>query len=324
MKSFKNSDLYQKFVSHIEEKNWFSAGDGTCAVAVSGGGDSMALLMMLCEYLGAENVVALHFDHGLRDESEEEGQWLKGMVHTHGIGCEVQRWDHASLAGNKQQAARQARYNFFAEKCAELKLSSVAVAHNRDDIVETMLMRLGRGSGLKGLAAMEDEASIEGAPVVRPLMFASRQEIRDFLNEYDIPYLNDPSNEDDQFYRVRVRRLQATLDGSGISFEHMAASAKSLRRAEKTVQFYANQAYENCVTLDGTSAVLSLSVLDMPEEVQLRVLERVILDVNPQPMAPRTSKRISVFAKMKSGDRKFSLGGVVFEKAVDEYRLTKE
>lgn len=328
-KSIEGDVLYKKFKEHVTEKGWFSAGGKPCAVAVSGGGDSVALALMLVTLLGAENVHILHFDHGLRDESASEALWVTSLFSKMGVQVSSQRWVHEGECcdvqggsmpsqsppmGNIQQAARQARYAFFKEVCIREGLPFVCIAHNLDDVAETFLMRLGRGSGLKGLACMEEEAHLDDLSLLRPLLFTSRAEIRAFLKSVDAPHMDDPSNENEKFFRIRVRGLQSELAKAGVTFESIVATVKSLKRAEKALDSWAENLFESVFVAQADGYVLDFDFQALDEEVALRVLEKTILKVAPAPLAPRTSKRLHLLHKMQKGERKMSLGGVFFEK----------
>ncbi len=207
----------------------------------------MALARLSADYAKAGNhgVVALIVDHGLRSDSAVEAAQAKEWCERSGLTARILTWRGAKPESGVQAAARNARYHLLAEAAAEQGVSAVLTAHSADDQAETLLMRLARGAGVTGLAAMEDEISIAagaGAPVrlLRPLLPFSRDALTATVNRYGQEYIDDPSNEDLTFERVRVRRFMSDAVASGVldraalarSAIHMAAARRETRAAE--------------------------------------------------------------------------------------------
>ena len=166
---------------------------------VSGGPDSVALLRVVVE-LGGEPVV-LHVDHGLRgEESREDAEFVRELCRKLNVRCEVRR---LGLDGgsNLQERARDERYRLAGEVAAGMGLGVVATGHTADDVAETVLMNLARGTGLRGLAGIPP---VRGN-VQRPLIGCTRREILDYLEEIDQPYRTDPTNLTGKYARNRVR-----------------------------------------------------------------------------------------------------------------------
>lgn len=188
------------------------AADAPFLVAVSGGGDSLALLLLAHEAFPGR-VHAATVDHGLRAgssaEADEVARWSFGL----GIPHRTLRWAGKKPASAIQARAREARYALLARAACEIgsmaRPAPVVAAHTREDQAETFVMRLSRGSGLAGLAAMRPVSEIAGAPPVpllRPLLGVSRGELREFLRVRGQHWIEDPSNEEPRFERVRIRR----------------------------------------------------------------------------------------------------------------------
>ncbi|HUS32918.1 MAG TPA: tRNA lysidine(34) synthetase TilS [Kofleriaceae bacterium] len=176
-------------------------GAGLYGLACSGGADSMALADAACAVAGRENVVLVHIDHGLRDDSatvaSELAAWAKGQ----GITAVVRRVD---VRGESvEAAAREARYRAFGQLHEELGLSRILLAHTARDQAETVLMRMLRGTGPAGLAAMAAQRDV----YVRPLLEISREIVDDYIAARGLPTWRDPMNEDPAFTRVRLRTV---------------------------------------------------------------------------------------------------------------------
>jgi tRNA(Ile)-lysidine synthase len=168
-------------------------------VLVSGGPDSVALLRALVG-LGGEPVV-LHVDHGLRgEESREDAEFVRGLCRKLGVRCEV-RSIRLVEGPNLQERARDERYRVADEVADELGLQTIAVGHTADDVAETVLMNLARGTGLRGLSGIPP---VRGR-VVRPLIERARPEVLEYLAGLDQPYSTDPTNLTGKYARNRVR-----------------------------------------------------------------------------------------------------------------------
>src|SRR3712207_5140843 len=166
---------------------------------VSGGPDSVALLRALVG-LGGEPVV-LHVDHGLRgDESREDAEFVRELCDGLNVLCEIKRL-RLEEGSNLQERARDERYLLAEEVADELGLQTIAVGHTADDVAETVLMNLARGTGLRGLAGIPP---VRGR-LVRPLIGRTRREILDHLASLDQPYRTDPTNLTGKYARNRVR-----------------------------------------------------------------------------------------------------------------------
>ena len=192
----------------------------TVIVAVSGGADSVTLLHLLTRMRAdwSLHLVVAHLDHGLRPESAEDARFVAEMATRWRLPLATTALSPGALAqeGNLEAAARRARYQFLAQVAIDHQtdgsLVEVAVAHTANDQAETVLMNLIRGSGLDGLAGMRpvrplivDDRPVTGVRVVRPLLGVSRTEIIQYLKQHNIPWREDPSNQDRTFVRNRVR-----------------------------------------------------------------------------------------------------------------------
>jgi len=168
-------------------------------VLVSGGPDSVALLRVVVS-LGGEPAV-LHVDHGLRGEqSREDADFVRGLCARMGVACEVRRL-RLEDGSNIQERARGERYRLAEEVAEELGLPTVFTGHTADDVAETVLMNLARGSGLRGLSGIPP---VRGR-IQRPLIEATRGEVIGYLRDLDQPYRTDPTNLTSKYARNRVR-----------------------------------------------------------------------------------------------------------------------
>lgn len=284
------------------------------AVAFSGGGDSTALLYWLANNYDPANIYALHFNHNLREESESEQNLLATFCQSLGVNFIFEKWLEKP-EGNIQQSARNARYKFFNEASKQHGFDVVYTGHNQDDIAETVLMRLARGSGLKGLSAMAENTTIQNAHICRPLLGCSRVEIRKYLTGSNVKWLEDSSNENDKFFRVRVRKHKKELEKIGISFESIVASSLSLQRAEHFINSVAEKYYKEHAKKQEGCTVFSDKLLSEEDELTLRIVDKIISDVTGEKMLPRTSKKQRLINHLKKSEKRYELGGVAFYKS---------
>ena len=203
-------------------------------VAVSGGSDSMALLHLaaqLAPVLGAQ-VRAVTVDHALRDGSAAEAAAVGRVCAGLGVAHDTLIWDHGAVAGNLMDAARRARYALIA---AWAQGCPVAVAHTADDQAETFLMGLSRGAGLDGLSGMRAQWQ-QGTTFLRPLLTASRADLRACLTRHGVAWIDDPSNDNPRFTRVKARQALHALAPLGITAATLAGVVQHLAAAQGAVQ----------------------------------------------------------------------------------------
>lgn len=176
-------------------------------VAVSGGPDSMALLHMLLEQRQHYHfqIVCAHVNHNVRKESEEEAIFVSGYCHSHGILYEFMKIENYH-DDNFHNEARVVRYRFFEQILSKYQSHCLFTAHHGDDLMETILMRMVRGASLKGYSGFEVLSHRENYDIIRPLIFVTKKELLDYVNDYDIPYVKDASNEKDVYTRNRYRK----------------------------------------------------------------------------------------------------------------------
>jgi tRNA(Ile)-lysidine synthase len=200
------------------------------AVAVSGGPDSMALAILVHTWARRQRgkAVVLTVDHGLRPESAAEARQVGAWLRPHGIEHRILRWRPKAIGSRVQAAAREARYRLLTGWCRAHGVLHLALAHQRDDQAETYALRLASGSGPDGLAAMPRVTETADVRLLRPLLDCPRERLRGFLEAQGQDWVDDPSNRDERFARVRVRARLAADPGRLAEF---AEAARSLGRA---------------------------------------------------------------------------------------------
>ena len=182
-------------------------GHPVLAVAVSGGRDSLALALLAHDWARARDgsIVALIVDHGLRAGAACEAEETRQRLNLRGIEAVILRWTGVKPAQGVQEAARAARYDLLFEACRQRGILHLLVAHHADDQAETIAMRAARGSGADGLAGMAALVEHRHARLLRPLLAVPRARLTATLDALGVAWIDDPSNADPRFERVRVR-----------------------------------------------------------------------------------------------------------------------
>src|ERR1700674_3956486 len=225
-------------------------------------------------------LVAVTVDHGLRRESAAEAAAVKRLARRLGLAHRTVRGTGRKPVTGVQEAARNARYRLLAAAARKAGASHVLTAHTRDDQAETVLLRLARGSGLTGLAGMARQSPCDGLILVRPLLDVPKARLVATLEAARIPFLDDPSNRDPRFTRVRFRDLMPALAGEGLDAARLALLARRMARAEAALDTAAAEALHRLAA--GKSADSAPVAVDatafsrLPTEIALRLLRRLI------------------------------------------------
>lgn len=277
-------------------------GPGQLGLAVSGGPDSLALLLLAQAALPGR-VAAATVDHGLRTESADEAAMVAQVCA--GLGVPHQILPVTVAPGNLQAKARAARYAALAGWMERAGLEAMATAHHADDQAETLLLRLGRGSGVAGLAGVRAKGQVPGTrlPLLRPLLGWRRAELAAVVAAAALTAVHDPSNSDDRFDRARIRKALAGADWPDIPA--LSRSAANLADADAALDWAAAREWNEGVT----KGPMGLSYRPQaPRAVALRVLARIVTELDGE--APRGSAVAAVFDSLVAR-RPASIGNLV-------------
>ena len=270
--------------------------DGPIAVAVSGGSDSLALMHLLrafAEQRKSKPPVVLTVDHGLRKSSAGDAKQVAVWAKQAGLKVQILKWTGAKPKSGIEAAARLARYRLMGEWLTRHGIATLFVGHTSDDQAETFLLRLARGSGLDGLAAMRASApwpvpGFADLVVARPLLGFRRSELRAHLKLRGHSWLEDPMNQDIAFDRVKIRKALAVLADAGLTVERIASAAAHLARARESLEIVTEAVLARAVRSGNGGVLLDPAVLAAaPREVGLRALAAVLMAVSAQAYRPR-------------------------------------
>ncbi|MBC7737742.1 MAG: tRNA lysidine(34) synthetase TilS [Candidatus Saccharibacteria bacterium] len=251
-------------------------------------------------------------DHGLRAEAAAEAAAVGRVCTALGVPHVVVPW-HWDGRGNLQDAARRGRRAVIADWARRNGVEVVALGHTQDDVAETFVMRLARGAGVDGLAAMSGDWVEGGIRWVRPLLTVSRAELRAYLAGLGQVWADDPSNDNDRFERVRVRKALVGLQGLGVSAARLAEVAAHLGDARAALEQAAASAFGRVAKVVGPAVRLDLQALaSEAAEVQRRVLGLVLARLVVADYAPRGASVQRFLARALAGQAA-TLAGVRFQ-----------
>ena len=262
-------------------------------LAVSGGPDSSALLVLYARArdrdprLPPATVVTV--DHRLRPEAADEARLVAALAARHGLSHRTLVRDGETPRGDLQAAARRARYGLLVDAARDAGFDTVVTAHHADDQAETFLSRLARGSGVVGLAAMAPRRPIDGLVLARPFLGLPGARLRATLVAAGETWVEDPSNHDRRFGRVRLRAAAPLLTDIGLTRERLVATARAMARAAAAIEreVEATAAVAVAVHPAGWATIRPDILADRAEEVRLRLLSRVIRAIGGAPYGPR-------------------------------------
>ncbi|MFM5917947.1 MAG: tRNA lysidine(34) synthetase TilS [Novosphingobium sp.] len=295
---------------------WPAFGDASAhlALAVSGGPDSLAMLLLAHKALPGR-IAAATVDHGLRPANSDEAAMVAAICASLGV-------PHAVLPvilarGNVQAEARTARYAALAQWAADQGLDALATAHHADDQAETLLLRLNRGSGVAGLSGVRARGTVPGTklPLLRPLLGFRRAELAGVIAAARIAPAHDPSNEDDRFDRARLRKVLTGADW--LDVPALAASAAHLADADAALDWAARREWTECVSAAPMGLVYRPQA---PRAVTLRVIARIVRELDGE--EPRGSAAARVFDSLLAR-QPASIGNLVARATPEGWSFTK-
>ena len=267
---------------------------------------------------------AVTVDHRLRSASADEAAFVSSVCADLGVSHDILVWDHGEIAGNLMQAASEARYALMAGWAQARGIRNITLAHTADDQAETFLMGLSRAAGLDGLSGMRGVFETEGIAFIRPFLDFGRTDLRAYLERHDQRWVDDPTNENDRYTRVKARRALKALKPLGISVERLAAVVRNLSSAQgalrQAVGLVANKGISEAA---GSLKFDAECFAGCGPEIGRRLLIAMILWIGGQRHAPRESQMSKLFLAIH--DRKdATLAGVRFGWKDDVCIATRE
>ena len=265
---------------------------GPIVVGLSGGPDSMALLHVMVE-LDLEPIAG-YYNHNLRKDSNQEADFVQDYTESKKIRFMEGSGDVRHYAEMQnlsiEEAARNLRYDFLFQLASGMEAGAVVVAHHSGDQVETLLMNLLRGSGMRGLSGMKVVSKpnpwSDSIPLIRPMLEISKDQILDYLSNHEIPFWEDPSNLESIYHRNKIRQelipqLEKLVPGFS---RRMLQTALIFTEDNQTLDQFSNKAWESCVNTQGTSfiQIAREKFLKNPPSIQRRMLKKALRALRPE------------------------------------------
>ncbi len=267
-----------KVLNFIRENEMFSQGE-TVVVGFSGGADSTALLTVLCELRSVLDIriCAIHINHGIRAEASNDAEFTENFCRDRGITFKLVKKDIPAMAKElkltEEEAGRYVRYKEFESFAAHKGAVHIAVAHHQNDVAETLLMNLVRGSGLHGGASIKAVRD----NIVRPLLCVDRHEIEDYLKNKGLSYCTDRTNFENEHTRNLIRNIVLTELENNVNIKavrHLAQAAASFEKADEYIRSCAKKAFDRIVIQKDEKVLIDGNELLKEEEV---IRENIIL-----------------------------------------------
>ena len=299
--------------------------DDKIGLAVSGGGDSIAMLVLASEWatLNKKKIYVVTVNHNLRKEAKEEVNFTREFTKKLGFSHSTLDWKRPTQVGNLQSQASLARKKLISDWAKENKIKTVLLAHTIDDQVETILMRFSRGSGVDGLVGMKKLIDIHGIYWLRPLLNITRSDLRKFLKFNKLDWVEDPTNEDRKYLRVKSRNIISQLRKMGINTDLVVNTSVRMKNAKKVLDDVAVEAFNNFITLKkwGDIEVNKDIFSYCREDTILRTLAGIIKGISGSVYRPRYRELINFAEGLNNKNFKARTLSGVLARAISKNKI---
>ncbi|MDR1499075.1 MAG: tRNA lysidine(34) synthetase TilS [Rickettsiales bacterium] len=289
------------------------------AVAVSGGIDSLALLFAAKEWaeVNDSRIIGITVDHKLRKESEAEATHVNELCRKYGIKHQVLVWEGEKPTTNVESSARENRYKLISGFCGQNSIKYLLVAHHLQDQAETFFLRLFRGSGLDGLAAMKGMTNLYNMTIIRPFLRVNKDILRQYLLKNSIGWIEDPSNSDEKYLRNKIRNFLNSFDDKDKILERINFAVDEINKSKEFREQEIGKIEKKVVnfSLFGSCAIDRQKLLLQNEEIILKLLAKVAMKISGNVYKPRLEKLKRLLKHiMEIDDIKYTFYGCIFEK----------
>ena len=314
--------IYKKFEKSLNINESF-------AVAVSGGADSLALAFLAKIYSLNKKLNSRFFiiDHKLRPESTKEAKLVKNVLKNFLIDLEILTWKGKKPKKNIQSIARNKRYQLLFTQCNKLRINNILLGHHRGDLFENFFIRMLRGSGLKGLVSFDRISKTNNKNLLRPLIDHEKEDLIFLSKKVFKFYVKDPTNEDQKYQRIKIRKLIEELQENGLDEKKFLKTIQNLKYSNNVVDFYVNQNMLNNTFFftKNKKLLLKENFFKQPFEVIFRTFSESIKLIGKRYYAVR-GKKLERIIKNIQKDKYFkvTLGGCIIKKVNKTVIILKE
>ena len=318
------SKIYNEFSSSLKIKE-------NLAVAVSGGPDSLALAYLTKCY-SLKNKIKVRFymvNHKLRKESSLEADSVKKVLKKIDIQCTILNWNGKKPSTNIQATARDKRYSLLANECKKNNIKYLLLGHHLNDVFENFLIRIVRGSGLKGLISFDKNTKYknQNLNILRPLLDIQKKDLLHISKELFNFFVKDPSNFNEDYKRTRIRNLLYSLEKEGLDTEKLKLTINNLKDSDTSIKFYVDRNLkQNSIFLNKKNIyVLNQNFFDQSHEIIFRSLTRIIQKLGKKyyPVRGKSINELIEGINIKSFS-KVTLGGCFIDRVNETILISKE
>ena len=314
--------IYKKFENYLDINENFT-------VAVSGGPDSLALTF-LAKIYSVKNFLNVKYfivDHKLRKNSTAEAKNVKKLLKKFSINLNILTWNGTKPKKNIQSIARDKRYKLLVNETKKFKIKNILLGHHLDDLFENFFIRILRGSGLNGLVSLDQKTQNEKVNLIRPLLNFDKKDLI-YVSKYIFgSFVEDPSNEDDKFKRIKIRNFLKQLETEGLDRNKFLLTIKNLKFSNETIKFYTKKNLTKNISFleKKKSIVLKENFFNHSSEVVFRSFTEVIKLVGKKYYPVRGKKIDKIISAINAKAKlKVTLGGCIVKKVNQTVIVTKE
>ena len=326
IKDTKILDFYKKFRSiifkYIKNKSF--------ALAVSGGPDSLCLAYFSKIYSSelGNKIYVLIVDHKLRKESGKEALKVKEILRKRNIPSRILRWKGEAPKNNIQKNARDMRYSLISNYCLKKNIKYLITAHHGDDQIENFFIRLIRGSGLTGLSSMTVDAKYSNQlKIIRPFLNLKKLDLKYVTLNFFKTYIKDPSNKNEKFLRVRVRKYRKNMEKEGLDTKKIIKTVNNLVSANHALTFYKNKAlYKHASFVSKNKCLINRQIFsEEASEIIFKSFSDILSLVSGKYYPPRSKKVLNLINRVKKNKfTKSTLGGCIVQEKDNFILISKE
>ena len=298
-------------------------------VAVSGGPDSLSLAFLAKIYSIKKKLTPKFFivDHKLRSESTKEAKVVKQLLKRFLIVSEILTWKGRKPLKNIQSLARIKRYELIYKRCDKYKIRNILIGHHQDDLFENFFIRMLRGSGLKGLISLDKKNKIGNKNLLRPLLDEKKEDLAFISKNVFNFYVQDPTNNDEKYLRIKIRKLIAELQKNGLDKKKFIKTIKNLKYSNNVINFYVSENLKKNTFFSNKSNKLILNkfFFHQPYEVIFRALSESIKLIGRKYYSVRGKKLDKIIKDIENNHSfRATLGGCIIEKVNETVVILKE
>lgn len=311
--------IYQRFCQNILT---YLEKPTKIVAAISGGSDSMALCVLLERFIkeyGGE-LYCITIDHNLRAESSQEANKVGQILNSLAIKHKIIPWLGTKPKANIQEKARLARYELLTDYCQEHNIPYLSTGHQKNDQAENFIIRAEHGSGVYGLSGIPRIGEFNNIKTIRPLLDFKKSELQEYLKSQNIEWIEDPSNLDEKFTRVKIRKI---LNQYPEWVDKLATVSDNLARVKECVEYLLNKTMNELVEF--CTEHISIKINDfneLPQEIKFRMLMKIL-----QNSKPARGERIErLIEKIASGPnfKASTLSGCLITRKKDKIIISRE